>query len=103
MITFIRTATIQQGIKAATAFEWAVKVATHLNTQHGSNIQIHRAVGGNQSQVRWISTYDSLAHVDEMSDKFDADEGYAQLLDEAHETGMFVGESVTDQFLASVP
>lgn len=103
MITNIRTATIQQGFRAAPAFEWAVKIAMLLNDKYGANIQVNSNIGGKIAQIHWFATYDSLAHLEEMGQKFEADADYQALVDEVYEKDMFVSDSFTDHLFASVP
>ncbi|UCC54230.1 MAG: hypothetical protein JSV68_09710 [Anaerolineaceae bacterium] len=103
MITAVRSATIQQGTAIEAAFEWAVKVAMYLNENLGMNTKVQRNVAGSVYQVHWVTTVESLAQVDEVFQRMQADEGYGSLLAEAREQGLFDVSSIVDNLYQSIP
>jgi hypothetical protein len=103
MITLVRSARIQEGAAVETAFEWAVRVAMYTNEKHGLNMQVHRNVAGSVYQVHWALTFESLAQVDELGQKLQADEGYNSMLAEAREQGLFITTSIVDNLYQSIP
>jgi len=103
MITLVRSAKIQEGAAVDAAFEWAVRVAMYTNEKHGVHMQVHRNVAGSVYQVHWALTFESLAQVDELGQKLQADEGYNSLLAEAREQSLFSTSSIVDRLYQSVP
>lgn len=103
MITNVRSATIQQGVPVESAFEWAVKVAMYVNQTFGTNVQVQRNLTGPLYQVHWVNTLESLAQVEEIGQKLQADQGYASLLADAREQGLFVTASIEDHLYQSIP
>lgn len=103
MITVLRSANIAPGVLAEDAFGWAIKVATYLNNKWGTNVQVQRNVGGDIFQIHWLTTYDSLSHLEEVTPKIEADPDYAALLAEATTSALFSRENVIDKIYQSVP
>ena len=102
MITWVRKADIHDG-KVQEAFSWASKVANYVNKKfEGVNVQVVRNVGGPVNQLRWVSTYESLASFEKMSKTIEADDGYQTLLAEIRQQVAFIGTSVVDSLYETV-
>lgn len=102
MITWVRTGDIRDG-KARPAAEWALKIAAYINETFETNIIVQRNVAGPVNQLHWVSTYDSLASVEETSAKISEDPGYQQLMAELVEDPLFFAASVVDNLFRSIP
>ncbi|GJM39925.1 MAG: hypothetical protein DHS20C20_02070 [Ardenticatenaceae bacterium] len=103
MITFKRSATIAQGVSGSAALELAVKIATYLRDEYGTNHQVHLNVGGQQNQIHWTFNTESLAEFEALSTKVVADPDYQALLAEAADPPMFRNDTVVDTLYRSVP
>ena len=103
MITFVRSARIQQGTAIEAAMEFAVKVAMYLSENHGTDTQVQHNVGGPVYQVHWVTTVENLAEVDQLNQKLQADERYGSLLATAREQDLFDVSSIVDRLFRSVP
>jgi hypothetical protein len=102
MITWVRTAGIQEG-KMNEAFTWAVKVAAYLNKKFkGMDVQVMRNVGGPLYQVHWVCNYESLGAFEKRWKEVESDRGYNNLLSQIRKKGAFIGSSVVDSFYESV-
>ncbi len=53
-------------------------------------------------EIHWLSTTDTLASYEDLSNKLDADEGYQKLLGQARQGQLFVGSSITDRLFKTV-
>lgn len=103
MITWITSAAINQG-KLEEGFQWAVKVANHLNKNiPGHHIQVMRNVEGQRYQVHWIASADSLAAYEEVTKAIEADAGYRELVAEQRQEQLLVASSLIDTLYASIP
>jgi hypothetical protein len=102
MITFVRTADIHDG-KLRQAFTWAAKVASYVNQKFpGSNLQVSRNIGGPINQVRWMSSYESLASFEKIMRQVESDDGYQALLAEVREQGALIGISIVDSLYETI-
>lgn len=102
MVILARTANIQDG-KAGPAFEWAVKVAHHLNGKiEGLDLRVLRNISGPVYQVHWIGTYASLAEYEALMKKVVADAGYQEMLGQARQEGLYFSESIHDQLYETI-
>ena len=102
MITVLRSAQVNQGASGQEVFEWSVKVAIFLNKNWGTDTKVHSIFGGNVFQVNWITTYDSLAHLEELSQKFESDPAYISMINEARDASYFRTDSVCDTVFRAV-
>ncbi len=100
MIYAVRSADVKHG-KLEETFEWAVRVAAHVNEKQGTNLQVLRNVGGAGQRVHWVATYDSLAAYEEIGAKIVADEGYQALVAELRDKEL-LGDW-EDNLFATVP
>jgi len=83
-------------------FAFAVKVATYITENLGTQIQVLRNVGGPVNQVHWIATYESLAEYEASMKKIENDEGYQGLLGELQEPSLYIVSSVVDNLYESI-
>ena len=101
MIYYARSAEILDG-KAAAAMEFAVKVASYVNDNYpGLNVQVLRNVSGLVNQVQWVSSYESLAALEEINAKIGADSGYQEIVATAE--GLFAARTHATHLYQTVP
>ena len=79
IITTVRTANIHDG-KMQEAWVWAVKAAKYLNEKFGTNVSVHRNLGGPLFQVHWVATCESLAAFEKVHKQVDTDPGFQELI-----------------------
>jgi len=102
MITWVRTANINDG-KGRTAFAWAVKVAAYVNENvSGADVQVMRNIGGPVWQVHWVANYESLAALAEVMKQIEGDAGYLEVLAEAQDQKLFIGTSIVDNIYEAI-
>jgi hypothetical protein len=98
----MRTANMHDG-KGQEAFAWAVKVANYLNEKFpGANMQVVRNIGGPVWQVHWIANFESLAALEEVMKRVEADAGYLELLGEARDQKLFISSGTVDSLYEAI-
>lgn len=101
MITWVRTANINHG-KYETAIEWAIRVSAYVNEKYGTNVRVQVNVAGPYNQLHWAASYDSLAGLEDLTNKLMMDEGYRDLLRETTEAENFETKSVVDAIYRTI-
>ena len=103
MITVIRSANLFQGASIQDAVGWALKVTGHLQKKWGMNTQVQSNVGRNPYQIHWLTTYQSLAHLEELTQEIEKDPEYVAMIEESRKASLFDVASVVDTIYRSVP
>jgi hypothetical protein len=98
MITFIRTAAIAPG-KTMEALQFAKKVSEYIKSKHDGAPHVSTPVGGNPNRISWVSTYASLAEMEERSAKLLSDPEYLAMV--ASAASLFLPGTVHDEIWRS--
>ena len=99
MITFVRTASIAPG-KVVDAVRFAHTVAELLKSKFGAQMGVSMPIGGNPNRIAWVSTFASLAELEEGFQKFASDPEYLNLV--ASGAANFLPGSVHDEIWRSI-
>jgi hypothetical protein len=102
MITLIRTANMHDG-KGHEAFAWAIKLGHYLNEKFSEgSVQVVRNIGGPVWQVHWVVSFESLATLEEVMKRVEADSGYLELLGEARDQELFISSGTVDSLYETI-
>ena len=93
MITFVRSAVALPG-KMFEVLAFAKEMAAVVKRANGTDLSVGSSVGGVVGEIVWISTYDSLAQMEERVAKMTADPGYVAALKKAE--GLLVPGATRD-------
>jgi len=92
---------IQTG-KYVEVLEWAVKVSLLINGKFSVNTRVVRNIGGNFSEIHWLTDLKSLSDFESFRNKVETDSEYRNLIQEAITHNLLVSESLVDRIYGTV-
>ena len=102
MITQVRTAAVHDG-KFPEAVEIGLRVVALINDKFPDlNVQLIRNVGGPIYELHWVSTAETLAGYEDLTQRLEADQGYQELVAGIRQAKVFVASSLVDRLYETI-
>lgn len=99
MYRFQRMARSSQG-RFLEAAQWAKEVAEYISENFGVTVTAYSEIFGDNGTLHWYADYESLAQLEQVNMKLNADQQYLNMLEKS--VGMFIEGSVHDTLVRSL-
>ena len=101
MIRLHRTVDVQEG-KLFEAIALAKEMAAYFNESYNTKVETLINIGGKVNQIIMSNEYESLAAMEELRTRAQADEAVMAMMKKWNDSGFFVNSSMVDQYFKSV-
>ena len=99
MYRFQRMARSSQG-RFLEAAQWAKEVADYISKNYDVTVTAYTESFGENGTLHWYADYDTLAHIEQVNMKLNADQQYQTMLEQS--VGMFIEGSIRDTLVRSI-